>query len=66
MAALLSFHFAPGARGSAVRRLKRRPAIEFAELAARARGAAAEIVIFLWAALVLAFSSLVAAGFLFA
>jgi hypothetical protein len=66
MAALLSFYFAPHAPGQAVRRLKWRPAIECAELAARISGAVAEIVVFLWATLAFAFFGLVAAEFLFA
>jgi hypothetical protein len=65
MAALLNFYFAPDARGSVVRRLKWRPAIQFTEIAARVSGAVAEIVVFLWATLVVAFFGLVAAGFLF-
>ena len=66
MAALLNFHFASHARGPAVRSLKWRPAIECAELAARVSGAVAQIVVFLWATLAIAFFGLVAAGFLFA
>jgi hypothetical protein len=66
MAALSNFYFASRARGPAVRTLNWRPAIECAELAARVSGAVAQIVVFLWAALAVAFFGLVAAGFLFA
>jgi hypothetical protein len=65
MAALSNFYIAPHARGPAVRRLKWRPAIECAELAARISGAVAQIVVFLWTTLALGFFGLVAAGFLF-
>jgi hypothetical protein len=64
MAASFNGYFVPDARGLAARRLKRRPAIDIAEVAARAWGAVAEIVVFLWAVLVLAFFGLIAAGFL--
>jgi hypothetical protein len=64
MAALFNRYFAPDARGSAAGRLKGRPAIDIAEVAARAWGAFAEIVVFLWATLTLAFFGLIAAGFL--
>jgi hypothetical protein len=67
MAALLSFDaVAPVARGSAAARLTRRVAIEFAALAALGWDARAEIAVFLWMALVVAFFGLVAAGFLLA
>jgi hypothetical protein len=65
MAVLLKFYFAPAARRSAVMRREFRPAIEFAELARRVRSAAAELAVFLWASLALAFFGLVASGFLF-
>lgn len=65
MAALLNFYVARAARRSAVSRRKDRFAIEFAELAVRVRGIAAEIVVFLWAGLALACFGLVAAGFWF-
>jgi hypothetical protein len=66
MAASLNFYPASHARGPAERRLKWRPAIECAELAARVGGTVGQIVVFLWAALAVAFFGLVAAGFLFA
>lgn len=64
MAALFNRYFAPDDRVSAAGRLKRRPAIDIAEVAARARGAVAQIVVFLWATLTLAFFGLIASGFL--
>lgn len=45
------------------RRVSRRPAIDFLELAVRVRGAAGELALFLWTMMVLAFSALVMAGF---
>jgi hypothetical protein len=65
MAALLKSHL-PRDRVPAVRHLAPRTKIGFAEIAAGIWNAAAQIVVFLWATLVLTFLSLVAAGFLFA
>jgi hypothetical protein len=70
MAAFYSFlYFAPSAviqRASvaSAQRLTQRPAIDFAELALRVRGAAVEFVLLLWIMMVVAFSALVLAGFL--
>jgi hypothetical protein len=66
MAALSNFYFSPHAPARAARRMKWRPAIDCAELAARISGAVAEIIVFLWATLAFAFFGLVAAEFLFA
>lgn len=63
MAAWSNVYFAPHVRGFALRRRKWRPVIEWADLAARVRGAVAEILVFLWASLALAFFGLIAAGF---
>ena len=63
MAALSNVYFAPHVRGSALRCLKWRPEIEWAELAARVSGAVAEVMVFLWASLSLAFFGLIAAVF---
>ena len=64
MAALLNRYFTTDARGSTVLRLEPRGAVEIAELAARVRCAVAEIAVFLWATLTLAFFGLIAAAFL--
>jgi hypothetical protein len=64
MAALFNWYVAPDACGSTAGRLTWRPAIDIAGVAARARGAVAEIAVFLWATLTLAFFGLIAAGFL--
>lgn len=63
MAALSNVYFAPHFRGSALRRLKWRPVLEWAGVAARVRGALAEIMVFLWAIAALALFGLIAAGF---
>ena len=64
MAVLFNCYLAPDARRLTIKRLRLPPAIEIAVLAARVRGAVAEIVVFLWATLTLAFFGLIAAGFL--
>lgn len=67
MAAFSNFYFAPRPREPAVRGLRwRRLTTARAGLVARVRSAVAEIVVFLWATLALAFFGLIAGGFLFA
>lgn len=56
MAAFFNGYFAPDTRGSPVGCPTRRWGIDIAELAARVRGAIAEIVVLAWVTLTLAFS----------
>ena len=65
MAVLSGFHgVAPLRRGPATIRVSRRVASLFAALAAHGWDSAAQIAVFLWMALVVAFFGVVAAGFL--
>lgn len=65
MVLLVSFPgVAPTPRGSAAIRWSRRVAGEFAALASHGWDTAAQIAVFLWMALVVAFFAVVAAGFL--
>jgi hypothetical protein len=67
MVVLLRFDgLAPFRRRSAAMRLTRRVALEFATLAAHGWDAAAQIAVFLWMALVVAFFGVVAVGFFLA
>lgn len=65
MAALLNLHL-PRERAAPVGHLAPRTKIRTAELAADAWRAAAQVLVFLWAILALAFLSVLAGGILFA
>jgi hypothetical protein len=68
MASFSSFHFDSGARSqrapvTSTQCVRSRRTTDFAEIAARARGAAGKAVLLLWTALALSFSLLVLVGF---